>query len=353
MEGPHNSRVFTVSTSIIKQYRPVILKLGLDWQTIMAPAGLDEGWESKPYISLSENALGDIFRALARKDGADMFGLLCAKSVKPADYDLLGYMSMAAESVAQLADLICQYEGLIGNFGKSEVSVTPGEVTISWRCNVSNTVAREFLSDRVICCWLGYLRWLIGERVIPKRVTLVRHSLDENTRNSFQEFMGCALNLSSATNSLVFERKILDMRIPQSDPVLLEMLRRWAEERIEWGRNCNFIAQVRHAIITCLARSVARKPMVSAMLDMSPRTLDRRLGMEGISYQTLLDEIRAHIVTERIMATSTEELATMLGFTEPRSFNRWFKARYRASPSQVRRHSSSETGATDHGLGRV
>lgn len=77
---------------------------------------------------------------------------------------------------------------------------------------------------------------------------------------------------------------------------------------------------------------------------MSPRTLQRRLQDSGSSYQRLLDEAR-HQMARYYLSNSALELneAALLGFEDPSSFGRAFRAWEGVPPSDWREmHPSSK-----------
>jgi AraC-like DNA-binding protein len=72
---------------------------------------------------------------------------------------------------------------------------------------------------------------------------------------------------------------------------------------------------------------------------MSPRTLQRRLAEEGVSYQTLLEGARKE-AAGRYLADGTlaiGEIAYLLGYSEPAPFHRAFKRWYGTTPEAFRR----------------
>jgi AraC-like DNA-binding protein len=77
---------------------------------------------------------------------------------------------------------------------------------------------------------------------------------------------------------------------------------------------------------------------VAREMRMSPRTLQRRLGELGSSYQVLLDDVRRD-ASRRLLATTdldAAEIAFLLGFEELNSFGRAFHAWEGATPLQWR-----------------
>ena len=76
-------------------------------------------------------------------------------------------------------------------------------------------------------------------------------------------------------------------------------------------------------------------------LALSPRTLQRRLTAEGVTYQALLDETRKEAAAGYVndSALSLAEIAYLLGYSEPAPFHRAFKRWYGVTPDTFRHHS--------------
>ena len=71
---------------------------------------------------------------------------------------------------------------------------------------------------------------------------------------------------------------------------------------------------------------------------MNVRTLHRKLTDENQSYQQILDDLRAELARKYLtqLHLSVEDIARKLGFTESRSFIRYFKAYEGVTPGEFR-----------------
>jgi AraC-like DNA-binding protein len=78
---------------------------------------------------------------------------------------------------------------------------------------------------------------------------------------------------------------------------------------------------------------------VAARLGMPPRTLQRRLTVEGTSYNGLLDELRHELALRylRQRELALAEVAFLLGFAEQSAFQRAFRRWTATSPAEWRR----------------
>ena len=74
-------------------------------------------------------------------------------------------------------------------------------------------------------------------------------------------------------------------------------------------------------------------------LHMSPPTLQRRLALEGVSYQALKDELRTDIAIAQLNSgkVTLDQLAQELGFTDRTAFQRAFKTWTGSAPGAYRR----------------
>lgn len=80
---------------------------------------------------------------------------------------------------------------------------------------------------------------------------------------------------------------------------------------------------------------------IAASINMSRRSLQRKLKQQGISFSGLLDSSRRELGLQYVRDSrhSLNEIAYLLGFSEPGNFSRAFKRWYRKSPSQYRHDS--------------
>lgn len=84
------------------------------------------------------------------------------------------------------------------------------------------------------------------------------------------------------------------------------------------------------------------KAKVASQLNMSTRSLQRKLKELGQSYKTILDETRRSVAEMYLLDTalSINEIAFLIGYQEQSSFNHAFKSWNAVSPSRYREQNS-------------
>lgn len=85
-------------------------------------------------------------------------------------------------------------------------------------------------------------------------------------------------------------------------------------------------------------------PELAAMLNISPRTLNRYLEREGTTFRDLSGRIQHELARERLASgsMSVTEVAYSLGFNDPANFTRSFRDREGISPREYRRQQQAD-----------
>jgi AraC-like DNA-binding protein len=85
--------------------------------------------------------------------------------------------------------------------------------------------------------------------------------------------------------------------------------------------------------------------VVARQLAIAPRTLQRRLAAQGMSYQQLVDVVRRE-AAERLLtdaSMSIGEIGYLLGFSEPSAFHRAFRRWHSLTPHDYRSRQRTPT----------
>jgi AraC-like DNA-binding protein len=90
-----------------------------------------------------------------------------------------------------------------------------------------------------------------------------------------------------------------------------------------------------------LLRNITNPPTlttIAKLLEVSDRSLRRQLREQGISFRSLLDELRMQIALKYLRTTSlaNEDIALALGFSDATNFRRAFRRWTNKSPSEIR-----------------
>ncbi|MFV1591013.1 AraC family transcriptional regulator ligand-binding domain-containing protein [Phaeobacter sp. JH20_36] len=171
----------------------------------------------------------------------------------------------------------------------------------------------------------GLLSWLAGYEV---QVKAVQFAFD---RPEFAQDYGvvfpAAVTFSQGCSAISFDAQQLGAPQPRTAAELAEFLDRAPRDWIFTGfREHRLSLQIREFLYQSNWEN-CRLSDAAAMLNVTPRTLMRRLDAEGASFQSIKDALRRDIAIRDLRAgqKSIEEISQDLGFSSAANFHRAFR----------------------------
>jgi AraC-like DNA-binding protein len=141
------------------------------------------------------------------------------------------------------------------------------------------------------------------------------------------------------TAALHFDARYLALPLRRDEAALQHMLQRALPLTVlQYRRDRLLVQRVRLALAAYPAQTHNAEAL-SALLNVSPRTLYRQLKDEGASLQALKDEVRKNRARELLLRTDRpiKQVAEAAGFSNEKSFMRAFRNWTGTSPAEFRR----------------
>ncbi len=197
--------------------------------------------------------------------------------------------------------------------------------------------ARPWFAETTFASVVKFGRVLLRGQGDFKRLTF-RHRAPRYAKQ-YREFFRLPVAFDQPHDSVEFDRRLLDLPLAGGFPTLHQQ----AEYRVEQKL-------ARRPKPASLAASIetmfTRKPgllgqgidQVAAELELGPRTLQRRLHEDGLSFGELQDRVRCRQAMQWLEQPSPdiETISEQLGFSDRRSFTRAFTRWAGMSPSAFR-----------------
>ena len=154
----------------------------------------------------------------------------------------------------------------------------------------------------------------------------------------YRKWFDAPITFGAATTQLVFPAAALEAALVSSDPQLLSILTRAADELHRRApAEPTIAAQVSRVLRDALRTDDGHVDRVAKRLGLTPRSLQRRLRDEGTSFQAVREQVR-HELARRYLddRLSISEISFLLGFSEPSAFFRAFKRWTGMTPVEAR-----------------
>jgi len=217
------------------------------------------------------------------------------------------------------------------------VDDTHREATLAYRC-------RDDLpgSQHGVLCnlaiWMRFCGWLIGQHIDIIRAACA--GPQPAFMAGIRHFFPCPVSYEQPLNAVTFSARHLEAELIRSEAELEEFLKLAPY----------YLVIEPHASpksVTCRIREILghdfREELPSfeeltGLLNMSARTLRRRLEKEGTSYQRIKDNARRDVAISLLSheGKTVSEVAEQVGFSDPSAFHRSFKKWTGQSPGSYR-----------------
>ncbi|HCT41682.1 MAG TPA: AraC family transcriptional regulator [Moraxellaceae bacterium] len=341
MSTPAPENLGHISVPALQQYVRSAESCGLAREKVLAEAGI------QPEQLLDNNGRlpGDVLQKLLNyvlpRCGNPLFGLQTSQFIQPGSYSVMGYIAMTSNTLAEAVARMPQYEKLVGDMGTSTVEYEPGAIVVRWNCRFREPLVRRHIIENVLASWTTYTRWMADSQELSPLAVRFEHDppADRSLLKHYQHIFRCPVYFNQPMSALIASPQLFEYPLRQPDVNLRETLEQHAQATLSALKEKYSLAdQVRALLRATLADASPRKEFVAEQMGMNVRTLHRKLAEENQSYQQILDDLRSELARKYLLqsALSVEDIARKLGFTESRSFIRYFKGYTGMTPGEFR-----------------
>ena len=189
---------------------------------------------------------------------------------------------------------------------------------------------------------MNFIRLLSGRSVFPVRVMYRSEQIRDISEH--KKIFGCTPLFNQNANAMVFNISDLEIPIFGYNPQLSSILVNLLQARLqEFEKGIRFTSKVREAISLNYQFDFPRLENIALALNITPRTLQRKLQDENTTYRKLSDIIRYELASTllRYKELTISEIAYKLGYSELKSFRKAFKQWSGVTPANYRSSASS------------
>lgn len=266
------------------------------------------------------------------------FGLRLGTSQDPEALGSLAVVLNCAETLGQALMQVSEYLFLHSpNYGLVIEPCAPESrvQTLRFDVRVDPVVPYRHLIDGCLASLLSMARSLGGAAVRPIAVAVPHTPVA--SRTVYEEIFGAPVAFEQAKASVMFDTELLATPLA---PIKPELRRRALAhlQSLDVTPHASVQDQVRLLIVGTLGISPATKAEVAHLLGLHPRSLQRRLEHEGLTFEQIRDEVR-RTATARFLTDTTlplSQAAHVLGFSEHSAMSRKVKQWFDMTPSQLR-----------------
>jgi AraC-like DNA-binding protein len=318
-------------------WRTLLRDLGLHPADVLRRAGLADDLLEQPSVRLSSENYYRLWNGLERELNDPLLPIRVCEAVRAESFSPVLFAALCSPDFLTAAKRIGQYKALIGPI-RFDVSQTEETVSVEmmWPGH-TQPPASLVMMELLFCVTLA--RMGTREPIKPLEIATVA---PPEPRETYEAFLGTRIRAASRHRVMV---SLADAK----RPFLTSNNGLWAafepDLRLRLGNlqaGASTAERVRAALLEGLPSGLVSMEAVASRLALSKRTLQRRVEAEGTSFASILAQTREHLARHYLQRTQlpTAEIAFLVGFDEPTSFYRAFRAWTGMTPEGVRRPTS-------------
>jgi AraC-like DNA-binding protein len=343
--APAAGDVVTTSATQLRALIDGLERLDYPVAALLADAGIRRADLDDPDAWIPCSVLDRVVCSALEQRRTTNLGARLAAVTPIGTYPLLDYLVVTQDSVGAGLAQLARYFHLTG--APTELVLSEDEDPI--RVAV-HRAPQPFTAEFISSLMVHHLRNETQGRLRVAFVSLM-HQPDDVT--DLERQLGCAVQAPASWNGVAFPRDMWRLPLRRREPALRRVLEGHARELSARAPATvdSVSARVRAVLAARLGRGEPSVAAVARQLAVAPRTLQRRLAAEGVSYQQLVDvtrrETAQRLLTDASLAVA--EIAYLLGFSEPSAFHRAFKRWVGVTPQEYRTRRRTERGAAAAG----
>lgn len=311
-------------------------RLGVDAATLLAAAGLPaqalEG-ERWPIDYITR-----LWRAAEHCSGDCGFGLKVGAGVSPASVSGVSFALQSAATLREGLGMVQRYQRLISDGGRFQLLPGAGATWLVYHPRQGELAFSPHQIEAVLAAVVTLARWVTGTPLRPLRAQFSQARL--GPAPGYAGVFACPVEFEQAFSGLLVENAALDRPLPQADPQFARVHEAFTAARLAALELQEASApDLRHWLAARLGPGVPRRAQAALALEVSERTLARRLAAQGQTFEGLLDEVRRELALQALAdpARAIADIGPALGFAEASTFYRAFRRWTGMAPARWRR----------------
>jgi AraC-like DNA-binding protein len=315
----------------------VLARMGLSRRACLRGTGILLSQLERPESRLTFQQELAFYRNALQLTGDPLIGLKLGEPFIPQRYGLVGYALLSAPTLRRAMNLAV-------NFGQHTFSFFSFEFgekgDLAWFAMKDpppiEPELHDVYLDRDMAAAVVDFGFIMG-RPFPVQAVHLAHD-GHGRQQAYRDYFGCEVSFSRYPSKLIFSADILDQPLPQGDREASRYFRRQCQMLIAKLKSQSHFADDVRMILLARPGGFPTIGQAADRLNMSTRTLRRKLKAEGSSFRELLEEVRVELAREYLVTTNlpVSEISWLLGYSEPGNFSHAFSRWCGMSPRAYR-----------------
>jgi AraC-like DNA-binding protein len=264
-------------------------------------------------------------------------GLELGAHAQISDTGVLGYLSLSCDTMWEMMLRFMRYHRLAYDANDMEINFLDDALEISWGTERFEPTLLQ--DETLLALFVTILRQLTAIDHVRLLSLDVLHQVSVEVAAQYQAFFDCPIRFGADKTRLYLPLHALNASFNHADPQLILRLEQQAEALMNALPPVDtFDDELRQVLIRCLHNGEPGLEQVAEAMNLSVRSLQRRLAEQQQTFQNVLARTRLALARQYLQDPnlSLSDIAFLLGYSEQSAFQRAFKQWTGQTPHQLR-----------------
>lgn len=265
-------------------------------------------------------------------------GLAIGALIQPRHYSVMGYLTISCGTLGEALRAYHRYERLLYFVDLAQISVEGDNVEISWRHERYKLQPLTIVV--AMSAFITYFRKYLSSPLQLQQMCFASPpQANAEARRAYEAFFKCPVIFADTCTRVRFPAASFHTPMSRSDPDLRNLLDRQAQALLLALPNSDAFDKALHRVLLqLLPEGTPTVQRAAQAMNISARTLQRRLDTSGKNWQTVLNNTREQLARQYLAdrTLSLSDVALLLGFAEQSTFSRALRQWTGLTPKQIR-----------------
>ena len=308
---------------------------GHDPAPVFRKAGINPGLLKKSDARINISHIDELWKLAVELLDDPCFGIKMTANWHPSYVGALGYAWCASSTLRTALNRVVRYIHVVTEDLNIKLAETPRGLKVTADLGKSAFTLPQH-HDVVISALMHMCRFNYGDELLAAEVCLAHEK--PPCAKVIEDYFRTPITYDVDESSLMLAKKDVDLELSSSNKELALLHDEFLMKYLIEIKKGDIVQQIQSVIIDNLPSGKVSDNLIAKELNMSERSLQRKLKDRGTTFRTVLDNVREMAAIQYIKnpVNTMSDIAFLLGFSEQSAFSRAFKKWTGISPIKYR-----------------
>lgn len=322
---------------LIKAFRDRLASLGIDPLEVIETASRDRGATAS---AQSPPTAHEVLETAVAMSGDTTLAIKIGNGLDLGKYGTYGFALMSCSDMGAALELFLRYGQTFLQSCNWQRSVSKDGIILRLQQN-AGTSYQKMLVTELAFSQMHLQRKLLVAR--PAEGGRIHFSYPKPAHfGAYEKNWPLPMEFDQEHTQIFIPEQLLRQRVRTGDPTTNVLFSQQCEELVNGMAEVDETAAIVRRLLIHSAGKFLSISEVAAQLNVTERTLRRRLAAEGTDFRTIFDDIKNTLAQNYLRKTSLSvvEIADLLNYAEATNFHRAFQRWNSTTPADYRQQAS-------------